>query len=80
MDGKVEVLSQANGTVNQKHIPHTHEQQCIVCATKSELGIRIWNQFICQRCEGEMVETDVSDAKYPFFIQQMKKIWLKDHA
>lgn len=54
--------------------------QCIVCLERKDIGIYIWSQFICQSCEGEMVATDVYDEKYPFYIKQMKKIWLKENA
>ncbi len=54
---------------------------CIVCSKEDQpVGIYIWNHFICKDCEGEMVETDVKDQKYPFFIKQMRKIWLKENA
>lgn len=54
--------------------------QCIVCTEQSDQGIYIWTQFICKQCEGEMVETEVCDEKYSFFVKQMKKIWLKENA
>jgi len=53
---------------------------CIVCSKQKEMGIHIWEQFICQDCEEEMVRTDVLDERYVFFIQQMRKIWLKENA
>ncbi|WP_139990478.1 sigma factor G inhibitor Gin, partial [Paenibacillus paridis] len=43
-------------------------------------GIRIVSGFICETCEEEMVRTDVKDAKYPFFIHQMKQIFLGENA
>ncbi|GAA4706661.1 sigma factor G inhibitor Gin [Brevibacillus fulvus] len=55
-------------------------QCCIVCGEEREVGIAICEQFICQPCEQEMVKTDVNDAKYPFFIHQMRQIWLKKNA
>ena len=58
-----------------------HNQTCIVCSRETqEQGINIWDHFICRNCEGEMVATDVYDEKYPFFIRQMRKIWLKENA
>jgi hypothetical protein len=54
--------------------------QCIVCSKENEVGMYIWDQFICKNCEGEMVKTEVYDEKYPFFIKQMRKIWLKENA
>ncbi|MFM1655422.1 sigma factor G inhibitor Gin [Brevibacillus sp. B_LB10_24] len=55
-------------------------QRCIVCGEERTVGIAIWDQFICHPCEQEMVKTDVLDEKYPFFIKQMRRIWLKENA
>ncbi len=55
-------------------------QNCIVCGEDHVVGIAICDQFICQSCEQEMVKTDVLDEKYPFFIKQMRQIWLKKNA
>jgi len=55
-------------------------QTCIICDQKKLYGIRICSEFICDECEAEMVSTDVKDAKYPFFIHQMNKIWYKMNA
>ncbi|WP_054025784.1 sigma factor G inhibitor Gin [Bacillus sp. FJAT-28004] len=58
------------------------EYQCIICnEQKAEgQGIRIVTGFICDSCEAEMIRTDVKDAKYPFFIHQMKQIFLEKNA
>ncbi|GMK48455.1 hypothetical protein PghCCS26_55850 [Paenibacillus glycanilyticus] len=55
---------------------------CIICGEhKAEgEGIRIVSEFICESCESEMVRTDVKDAKYPFFIHQMKQIFIEKNA
>lgn len=55
---------------------------CIICGQlKAEgEGIRIVSEFICDTCETEMVHTDVKDDKYPFFIHQMKQIFLEKNA
>lgn len=49
---------------------------CIVCREPKAEGIRIWEQFVCMSCEREIVQTDVEDEKYPFYIERMKRIWL----
>jgi hypothetical protein len=49
---------------------------CIVCCAHKEHGIRIFQQFMCTDCEREIVQTDVQDAKYPYYIDRMKRIWL----
>lgn len=50
---------------------------CIVCNSDKTSGIRIFSQFICDECEREIVQTDVEDAKYPLYVDRMKKIWLE---
>ncbi|ACS98691.1 sigma factor G inhibitor Gin [Paenibacillus sp. JDR-2] len=58
------------------------ELHCSICGEhKAEgEGIRIVSGFICESCESEMVRTDVKDAKYPFFIHQMKQIFIEKNA
>ncbi len=58
----------------------TERRLCIVCNHEHEDGIEIWGQFICRSCENEMVNTEVGDKKYPYFIRQMRQIWLKKDA
>ncbi|MBO8172649.1 MAG: sigma factor G inhibitor Gin [Bacillaceae bacterium] len=56
------------------------KRMCIVCEKEQEDGLEIWGEFICRSCENEMVNTNVEDKKYPFFIRQMRQIWLKKNA
>jgi len=51
---------------------------CVMCGHKKNEGIMIHSGFICEECEYEIVHTDVSDEKYPYFIQRMKTLWLKN--
>jgi hypothetical protein len=53
---------------------------CIICNEPKAEGILVVSEFICEECEAEMVRTDVQDAKYPFFIHQMKQIWYSKNA
>ncbi|WP_219834690.1 sigma factor G inhibitor Gin [Paenibacillus sp. R14(2021)] len=53
---------------------------CIICGHEKQEGIRIIDEFICESCESEMVRTEVQDAKYPFFIHQLRRIWLQNNA
>lgn len=50
---------------------------CMVCRAEKEYGIRIFSQFLCTDCEREIVQTDVEDEKYPFYIDRMKQIWME---
>lgn len=56
------------------------EQSCIICREAKANGIVIVDQFICSDCEQEMVHTEVEDAKYPFFIHQLKRLWMQMQA
>ncbi|CAM3094519.1 sigma factor G inhibitor Gin [Paenibacillus sediminis] len=53
---------------------------CIICGEQKDEGIFIVSEFICEDCESEIVQTDVQDAKYPFFIHQLKQIWVEKNA
>jgi hypothetical protein len=53
---------------------------CIICGQPKETGIHIVSEFICESCESEMVHTKVEDERYPFFIRQLRQIWVRFHA
>lgn len=56
------------------------QAQCIICNQVKSDGIHICTSFICTDCESELVQTDVLDVKYSYFIEQMRQIILKKHA
>jgi hypothetical protein len=53
---------------------------CMICGEPKDEGIVIVSEFICHSCESEMVRTEVEDEKYPFFVRQMKQLWVRFHA
>jgi hypothetical protein len=53
---------------------------CIVCGEPKEEGMTIVTEFICTSCESEMVHTKVEDERYPFFVRQLKQLWVRFHA
>lgn len=59
-----------------------HACKCIICGEMKgeDEGIRIVTEFICDDCEIDIVATDVLDEKYPFYIHQMKQIWIQRNA
>lgn len=59
-----------------------HVCTCIICEQPKQAaeGIFLVSEFICNACENEIVNTDVKDDRYPFFIHQMKQIWYKQNA
>jgi hypothetical protein len=50
---------------------------CIVCGEDKEFGIRIVSQFLCKECERGIVNTDVHDEKYKYYVERMKQIWME---
>ncbi|MBB6692491.1 sigma factor G inhibitor Gin [Cohnella xylanilytica] len=53
---------------------------CMVCGQPKEEGIQIVTEFICTSCESEMVNTKVEDERYPFFVRQLRQLWVRFHA
>ncbi len=51
---------------------------CMICGAFVADGIWILSEFICDECESEIVQTDVQDEKYPFFIYQMRQLYQKN--
>ncbi|MFB5679153.1 sigma factor G inhibitor Gin [Paenibacillus terreus] len=54
--------------------------RCIICGHYKSEGILILSEYICDACEAEMVQTDATDAKYHFFIHQLKQLWVEKNA
>ena len=54
-----------------------HTEHMYYLRTEKREGIFIVSEFICDACEAEMVHTDAQDAKYNYFIHQMKQIWVQ---
>ncbi len=53
---------------------------CMICGESHLGGLHLGGEFICAACEREIVQTDVSDAKYPYFIHRMKQLWQRKNA
>jgi hypothetical protein len=47
---------------------------CIICNDEHFEGIQLLDQFICTSCEQEMVQTDVDDPKYLYYVYQLRSI------
>ncbi len=55
-----------------------YQQFCVMCGEQKENGIYIHSGFICDQCESEIVKTEVTDEKYNYIVQRLKKLWLKN--
>lgn len=47
---------------------------CMICGVERDSGIHVCNQLICEACQNEMVNTEVTDEKYKFFLQKMSRL------
>ncbi|QTH42937.1 sigma factor G inhibitor Gin [Cohnella sp. LGH] len=57
----------------------TERKTCMVCGEPKDEGITIVTEFICTSCESEMVHTSAEDERYPFFVKQLKQLWVRFH-
>ncbi|MCO7176901.1 sigma factor G inhibitor Gin [Sporolactobacillus kofuensis] len=53
------------------------EETCIICGHQKAEGIHICNQLICDDCQKKIIETDVTDWKYKFFMNKLAKLQVK---
>lgn len=76
-DNDIESCEKAGVRMGDHDLHH-----CIICGEHKTIGegIRIISEFICITCETEMIQTDVKDVKYPFFIHQLKRIFIQKNA
>ncbi|MCM3620532.1 sigma factor G inhibitor Gin [Sutcliffiella horikoshii] len=49
-------------------------ETCVICEKQKERGIHLYTEFICTECEGAMLQTDVEDPNYKFYLKQLRKI------
>jgi hypothetical protein len=69
------MMSQSTEQTEKQEKQHNQKPECVVCSARTEEGIFIFDHFICRPCEAEMVETDVDEQKYAYFIARMRKLW-----
>ncbi len=57
------------------NLAHHHlEEKCVICENLKAKGIHLYTSFICADCEHELIQTDTSDPRYKYFLNQLKKI------
>lgn len=52
----------------------TAGEKCVICEHTKALGIHLYTSFICKECEREMIDSKTNDAKYKYYLKQLKKI------
>ncbi|SFG76769.1 sigma factor G inhibitor Gin [Sporolactobacillus nakayamae] len=50
------------------------EETCLICGQQNVEGIHICNQLICESCQKKIVETDVTNWKYKFYMNKLAKL------
>lgn len=56
-------------------LAHNHfEETCVICDQLKPKGIHLYTSFICTECERDLIQTETSNPKYKFFLNQLKKI------
>ncbi|WNF37102.1 sigma factor G inhibitor Gin [Bacillaceae bacterium IKA-2] len=53
-----------------------YRETCSICEQRAlkEKGIHIYNIFICESCEREIVSSDVGDPFYKYYLQKLRKL------
>ncbi len=49
-------------------------ETCVICEQMKPKGIHLYTSFICIECEKEMLQTEISNPKYKYFLKQLRKI------
>jgi hypothetical protein len=58
----------------QEQVPA--EETCLICGRHEVEGIHICNQLICDSCQKRIVETEVTDWKYKYYMNKLAKLRL----
>ncbi|UOY91397.1 sigma factor G inhibitor Gin [Ectobacillus sp. JY-23] len=49
-------------------------KSCIVCDLEKPTGITLYNGFICESCEKDIICTETNDPKYEFYLTKLRRI------
>lgn len=52
-------------------------ETCMICDEQGIEGIHICDQLICDSCQKEILETDVTDKKYDFYLERLSRLSIK---
>ncbi|SEO39163.1 Inhibitor of sigma-G Gin [Amphibacillus marinus] len=48
--------------------------KCHLCDQSQKEGLYIYNLYICNSCEQEMLKTQPEDPNYQFFVNKLRRI------
>lgn len=49
-------------------------ESCIICDNIKVEGIHLYESFICQECEKNIINTNTSDPKYQYYLKKLRNI------
>jgi len=49
-------------------------ERCGICEEEKERGIYLYNLFICDECERNMIHTEPREEKYQYYLRKLKNI------
>ncbi|WP_274379432.1 sigma factor G inhibitor Gin [Alkalihalobacterium alkalinitrilicum] len=52
------------------------QKHCVICEQEKSEGIHLFEYFICEKCERQIVITEPNDVYYHYYLKKMKKIKL----
>ncbi|WP_017729539.1 sigma factor G inhibitor Gin [Halalkalibacterium ligniniphilum] len=47
---------------------------CLVCEQQKPSGMQLGTSFICETCEREIVQTEIDDAAYLFYVKKLRNL------
>jgi hypothetical protein len=62
------------GELNSPLAQNQFGEACVICEQMKPKGIHLYTSFICIECEKEMLQTEISNPKYKYFLKQLRKI------
>ena len=48
-------------------------QECGVCKHESDQGMYLMSMWLCKDCERAIVELEIEDASYQWYVEQLRK-------
>lgn len=66
-----EYYKKDGGFMSQSALP----RRCHICGGTDCKGVTLVRGFICAACLAKISATDVTDARYAFYIQKLKQLW-----
>lgn len=47
---------------------------CGICDQEKYRGIHLYNMYICNECEKEIIQTEPNEQKYQYFLEKLRSI------